>query len=39
MHNWDGGILAAQEAVRLDPNFQLAKSNLAWAQQPKAAQH
>jgi len=39
MHKWDEGIHAEQEAVRLDPDFQLAKNNLAWAQQQKAAQH
>jgi len=39
MHKWDEGIQAEQEAVRLDPSFQLAKNNLAWAQQQKDAQH
>jgi hypothetical protein len=28
----------AQEAVRIYPNFQLAKNNLAWAQSQKAVQ-
>ena len=39
MQKWDEGIQAEQEAVRLDPTFQLARNNLAWAQQQKAAQH
>ena len=29
------GIAAAREAVRLDPNFQLAKNNLAWSMSQK----
>jgi tetratricopeptide (TPR) repeat protein len=33
---WDEAILSLQEAVRLDPGFQLAKNNLTWAQQEKA---
>jgi tetratricopeptide (TPR) repeat protein len=39
MRKWDEGIQAEQEAVRLDPNFQLAKNNLAWAHLQKAAHH
>jgi tetratricopeptide (TPR) repeat protein len=39
MQQWAEGVHAEQEAVRLDPNFQLAKNNLAWAQQQLAAQH
>ncbi len=31
MKDWDNGIKAASEAVRLKPDFQLAKNNLAWA--------
>ncbi len=34
--SWDEGIQAAAEAVRLGPNNQLAKNNLAWAVQQKA---
>lgn len=33
---WDEATRNLQEAVRLDPNFQLAKNNLAWAQQEKS---
>ena len=32
---WDEGIRNAQEAILLDPGFQLAKNNLAWLQQEK----
>ena len=35
MGMWDDGIRAAEEAVRLKPDFQLAKNNLAWAQSQK----
>jgi tetratricopeptide (TPR) repeat protein len=28
---WDQAIAAAQKAVALKPDFQLAKNNLAWA--------
>ena len=31
MHRWDEAITAAQKAIALDPNFQLAKNNLAWS--------
>jgi tetratricopeptide (TPR) repeat protein len=34
---WDAAIHAAGEAVALKPDFQLAKSNLAWSLQQKAA--
>jgi hypothetical protein len=33
---WDDAILYATAAVRLKPDFQLAKNNLAWAVQQKA---
>lgn len=33
---YDEGIHAAQEALRLKPDFQLAKNNLAWIQREKA---
>jgi tetratricopeptide (TPR) repeat protein len=33
---WDAAIAAAEQAVRLDPKFQLARNNLAWARQEKA---
>ena len=32
---WDEAIRHAREAIRLDPDFQLAKNNLAWVQQEK----
>ena len=32
---WDEAIRNTQEAIRLDPDFQLAKNNLAWMQQEK----
>ena len=31
MHHWDEAILAAQKAIALKPDFQLAKNNLAWS--------
>ena len=31
LHHWDEAIAAAQHAVALKPDFQLAKNNLAWA--------
>jgi hypothetical protein len=31
MHRWDEAISAAQSALRLKPDFQLARNNLAWA--------
>ena len=31
MSRWDEGISACQEAIRLKPDFQLARNNLAWA--------
>ncbi len=35
LHRWDEAITAAQNAVALKPDFQLAKNNLAWAQAQK----
>jgi tetratricopeptide (TPR) repeat protein len=32
---WDAALRNTQEAIRLDPNFQLAKNNLAWIQQQR----
>ena len=37
LHRWDDAIAAAQKAVALKPDFQLAKNNLAWALQQKEA--
>ncbi len=37
LHHWEQAIAAAQKAVSLKPNFQLAKNNLAWAQAQKQA--
>ena len=34
--HWDEAIAAATEAIKLAPEFQLAKNNLAWARQQKA---
>jgi tetratricopeptide (TPR) repeat protein len=31
MHKWDEAIAAAKEAIRLKPDFQLAKNNLDWS--------
>ena len=31
MSRWDDGIHAAEEAIRLKPDYQLARNNLAWA--------
>ena len=36
LHRWDAAIAAAQKAVALRPDFQLAKNNLAWSLQQKA---
>jgi tetratricopeptide (TPR) repeat protein len=33
---WDDAIVNAEEAIRLKPDFQLAKNNLTWAQRGKA---
>ena len=38
LSKWDDAIRAAGEAVRLKPDFQLAKNNLAWAMQQKHSQ-
>jgi hypothetical protein len=35
MGHWDDAIRAAREAIRLKPDFQLAKNNLAWAESEK----
>ena len=35
MQRWDEAIAAAQKAVAMQPDFQLAKNNLAWAKQQK----
>jgi tetratricopeptide (TPR) repeat protein len=32
---WGAAITNTEEAIRLDPNFQLAKNNLAWIQQER----
>lgn len=32
---WDDGVQAAQAALRIKPNFELAKNNLAWAEDGK----
>jgi len=37
MHQWDEAIAAAQKAIALKPDFQLAKNNLAWSLQEKKA--
>ena len=34
--DWDNGIKYCQEALNLDPSFQLAKNNLKWMQDEKA---
>lgn len=35
LQRWDEAIAAAREALRLRPDLQLAKNNLAWAEQGK----
>ena len=37
LSDWDNGILAEEHALRLQPDFQIAKNNLAWAQAQKAS--
>ena len=37
LHRYDEAIAAAQRAIALKPDFQLAKNNLAWALAQKAA--
>jgi len=32
---WDPAIQASQQALRLKPDFQLARNNLAWAMSQK----
>jgi hypothetical protein len=39
MSMWDPAIDAAKHALRIDPNFQLAKNNLAWSTSQKNLQH
>ena len=31
LHRWDEAIAAAEKAIALKPDFQLAKNNLAWS--------
>jgi hypothetical protein len=31
MHKWDDAIAAAKEAIRLKPDFLLARNNLEWS--------
>jgi hypothetical protein len=38
MHRWDDAISAARKAISLKPDFQLAKSNLAWSLSQKASE-
>ena len=35
MRQWDDAIQAAREALRLKPDFALARNNLAWAEAEK----
>jgi hypothetical protein len=35
MGRWDEAIEAAREALRLKPDFQLARNNLAWSESQK----
>ena len=35
MGEWDAGIAAADEALRLNPSLSIARSNLAYARQQK----
>lgn len=35
---WDEAIAAAREALRLRPDFPLARNNLAWAEREKEQQ-
>lgn len=35
LHLWDAAIQADQQALRLKPDFQLARNNLAWATEQK----
>lgn len=35
MHLWDLAIQAESQALRINPNFQLARNNIAWAQSQK----
>ena len=36
MGRWDAGIDAAQQALKFKPNYEGAKSNLAWGMKQKA---
>jgi hypothetical protein len=35
MSRWDEAIQAAQQALRINPGFQLAKNNLVWSLEQK----
>jgi hypothetical protein len=35
MSLWDAAIEAAQQALRIEPDFPLARKNLAWAEERK----
>jgi tetratricopeptide (TPR) repeat protein len=39
LQQWDEAVRNLQEAIRLDPDFQLAKNNLAWAQGEQRKSH
>ena len=40
LHLWDFAIAAAQEALRIRPDYQLARNNLNWAlEQKRLAAH
>ena len=36
MGRWDEGIEAARQAIQIKPNYEAAKSNLAWGLSQKA---
>jgi uncharacterized protein (TIGR02996 family) len=38
LHRWDDAIAAAQRAISLKPNYQLAKNNLSWSLAQKAVE-
>lgn len=35
LHQWDEAIAAARDAIRLRPDFQLARNNRAWSRQQR----